>query len=152
MDQFDKFEKRNPKYAINVYAYDDDGFYTLRVCDHTKDKQMIHILRLKNEYTSHYAWIENFNRLMRSEVTKHEHAHEFFYRCFSHFQTKNKLNEHLKDCSLFGAVRIVMPVDEDGTPHYVSFDKFNKQMKCPLIVFADVEFITPKMDTCQPNP
>ena len=156
LDQFDRFERQNPDYAINVYGYDDEGFYTLRVCDNPDGKKMIHIIRLKNDYTEHYAWIKNFNRLMRSEVTNafSKSAYEFCYRCFSRFKTKEKLEDHLKDCSKFGAVRIVMPVNEDGTPQYVSFisKKWNRKMQCPIIVYADFECINRKIDTCQPNP
>ena len=86
LHQIDRFEKQNPNYAIYVYGYDDEGFCTLHASENYDGKKMqICLLFLKNEYTSHYVWIKNFNRLMRSEVTKHHGNHEFCYRCFSHF-------------------------------------------------------------------
>ena len=91
---------------------------------------------------------------MRSEVTNHKTSHEFCLRYLSHFQTKQKLEDHLKDCSKFGAVRIVMPVDKDGNSQHVFFNtrKFNRKLWVRFIVYADMESVTKKIDTCQPNP
>ena len=46
------------------------------------------------------------------------------------------MEEHLKDCSRFGAFRIVMPVDKDGKLQHVSFNhkKWNRIMQAPIIV------------------
>ena len=154
LNQIDTIEKNTPDYALNVCSYDDERFSILCFCENPDGKKMIHMLHLKNQHTEHYAWIKNFNRLMRSEVTNHKSAHEFCYRCFSHFQTKEKQEEHLKDCSKFRAVRIVIRVNEDGTPQYVSFNhkKLNRKMQFPIIVYADFECINRMIDTCQPNP
>ena len=155
MNQIGRFEKQNPDFAIYVYGYDQEGCYTLHASENNDGKKMqICLLLLSNEYTSHYCWIKNRNKLWRSEVTKHHGNHEFCLRCHSYFQTKEKLEEHVKDCSKFGAVRIVMPVDEDGNPQHFSFNdkKLNRKMWVPFIVYADMESVTKKIDTCQPNP
>ena len=62
--QFDKFERRNPKYAIYVYAYDDDGFYTLRVCDQYTST----MLRLKTSTDSWGRKWLNMNMHMSSVI------------------------------------------------------------------------------------
>ena len=93
LKQIERFEKQNLDYVIIVYGYDED-FDILKACDNP-DGKMIHLLLLRNEETEHYAWIKDFNRLMTSEVTNHKCAHEFCYRCFSHFQTKQKLEDHI---------------------------------------------------------
>ena len=139
-----------------MYEYDEDEekFNILRPPKNDDAKMKVAILLLRNEYTQHYAWINDFNRVMRSEVTKYHGHYEFCLRCLCKFKTKEKLEEHLKDCSKFDAVRIVMPEGKDGKPPYLNFSykKCNKKMPVTFTIYADVESILKKIKTCQPNP
>ena len=155
LNQLDRIERQNPDYALYVYEYDEDG-EGLNILRETKNhdaKMKVTILLLRNEYTQHYSWISDFNRVARSEVTKHHGHYEFCLRCFCKFKTKEKLEEHLKDCSKFGAVRIEMPEGKDGKPPYLNFSykKYNRKMLVTFCIYPDIESILKKIKTCQPN-
>ena len=77
-----KFERRN-NISVSVYGYDDskkdeeEGFvYPLQVTCELRERH-VNMLLITDDDTNHYCLIKNFSRLVRSQVTKHEHTHYF---------------------------------------------------------------------------
>ena len=60
----------------------------------------------------------------------------------------DSLNFHLEYCNQHDVVKLVLPKDGEK----LSFEHFNRSMKVPMIVYADLEAFTKPIDTCQPNP
>ena len=144
LEQLDRIERQNPDYGLYVYGYDEEEKYPFSVLGTSENedaKMKVTIILFRNKYTSHYAWISKFNTLIRSEVTKDKNPYVFCLRYLWLFKTKEKLEEHLKDCSKFGAVRIEMPIDKDGKPKHPSFDckKYSRKMLVTHVVYADME-------------
>ena len=148
LKQIDKFEKQN-HYVINVYGYE-DVVYPLRISKR-HDLQVIILLQITDNETNHYCWIKNMSRLLSSQVNNHKSARLFCNRCLNSFWTKKSLEKHLEYCQSNEAVKIEMPVDEDGNPIYTAFKDFNRKMRVPFVVYADFECFTEKIDTCSPE-
>ena len=96
LKDIDKFEKNNPEIGVNVFGYD-KSVHILRI-NKTDPQNAIDLLSITNEEKQHYCWIKKFSKLIRSQVTKHEHKAYFCKRCLNHFSTPEKLNKHIEVC------------------------------------------------------
>ena len=70
-----RFEKQNPEIGVNVYGYE-KNVHALRL-NKTDPQNAIDLLFITNEENQHYCWIKNFSKLVRAQVTKHEHKSNF---------------------------------------------------------------------------
>ena len=148
LKQIDKFEKQNP-YAINVYRYEGDKVYTLRISK--KQGHVINLILLSNDETNHYCWIKNMSRLLSSQVNNYQHKRIFYYRCLNSFQSETSLERHTEYCSKNEAIKIeIPPIDKDGNPSNICFKNYNRKMRVPFVVYADFESFTENIDSCSP--
>ena len=144
-----KFEKQNPQ-AINVYGYEDDKVYPIRISK--KQSDVINLLLTSTEETNHYCWIKNMSRLLSSQINKHNGAIVFCHRCLNSFQSNKSLEKHIEYCSNNEEVAIKMPsIDENGNPPNIYFKNYNRKMRVPFVVYADFESFTENIHTCSPN-
>ena len=58
------------------------------------------------------------------------------------------LASHHEYCKSYEAIKIEFP--EEGSK--ISFKNHNRSMRVPFIVYANFEFFTPQLSTCQSNP
>jgi hypothetical protein len=75
-----KFEKLNPNYAVNAMGLDGTCVYLLRksaVNTHNQINLLLH--------DEHYSLINNFGRLVNSQISKHHGARFYCYRCLNSF-------------------------------------------------------------------
>ena len=70
------------------------------------------------------------------------------FRCLNIFNSEESLASHHDYCKSYDAIKIELP--EEGSN--ISFKYHNRSMRVPFIVYADCEFFTPQLSTCQPNP
>ena len=107
LKDIDKFEKNNPEIRVNVFGFE-KSIHILRL-NKTDPQNAIDLLLITNEENQHYCWIKNFAKLLRSQVTKHLGAIYFCKRCWNHFSTPEKLNEHIEVCKEKSACKIEVP-------------------------------------------
>ena len=146
LEQISRFERQNP-YYINVYGWDGERVYPLRIGKKDKDKQCINLLLLSNKETSHYCWIKNMSALTASQYNKHKGKRFVCDYCCNSFQREESLQKHEKYCSNHKAVRVKMP--EKGTK--LVFENHNRKMRVPFVVYADFEALPEGISTCQPS-
>ena len=136
LKQIYKFEKQNP-FAVNVFGIEGEKVYPLRISKE-REKQFIDLL-------------------LSSQVSKHKSSRFFCDRCINHFPNKPALEKHLEFCSNNEAVRIEFPrhKDKDGEKLdcsvFLNFQNFNRSMRVPFVIYADLECFTEKIQTCYPN-
>ena len=106
------------------------------------------MLFITNEENQHYCWIKNFSRLVRAQVTEHEHKSYFCKRCLNKFATPEKLSEHIEICKENSACKIEVPKPGET----IAFKNFKKSMRVPFVIYADFEAITEKIGSATPNP
>ena len=154
LDQFTIFEKNNPDYGINVLAYGGKEVYPARISKKyncTNSHKIINLL-ITNEENSHYMWVRSISRLLTPQVSKSHGAKHYCLRCFNHFYLRKSLEKHIEICSNHDAVKVGMPVNEDGSPQHVEFKNIQRQMRHLFTIYADMECFPEKIDTCSPNP
>ena len=78
-----------------------------------------------------------------------KHYGDFYCLNYLHScRTKNKLELHKKVCENKNFGNVIMP--SEGT-NILEFNKHQKSDKAPFIIYADLEFITEKIDGCKNN-
>ncbi len=98
------------------------------------------LLYLTEGENSHYCLITNFNKLIRSQLSKHEHRIFVCKRCFASFPTSDRLDEHKKYCSKETVEQAAMySFPKPNEP--MKFKKLNMTQPLDFVAFADFEVI-----------
>ena len=142
-----KLEKQN-NIGINVF-----GFEKNKILPHyltkIKTENIIPLLLLTDEFTSHYCLITNFHTFMAQQFGKRNHyRYKYCERCLHGFWSSTALEKHLDLCGEHKAVHITMPT-EDST---IEFTNWHKTISVPFVIYADTEAVSLKHDTCRQNP
>lgn len=134
-----KFEHLNPTFSVNVFGIEKEAI--VGPLYHTKSKKENHVdlLLVTQGENSHYCLIKNMSKLLGSSVSKNEHKKFFCTLCLSHFRTKEKKEEHERDCSLFKPVKLTFPDKENA---FIQFSSHRALLKKPYVVIADFESLT----------
>lgn len=143
----DKFEKLNDTISINVYMYNSDAqkVLPLRMTKNVKAKH-IHLLLLSQQMCGetseeiepklHYCWIKDLSRLISSQVSKNHNKKFFCDRCLNYFRKREQLEKHIINCANQNVCQIELP---HGKNDHIEFKNYKNQVKCPFIIYADVE-------------
>uniref|UniRef100_A0A2S2Q9M7 DNA-directed DNA polymerase n=2 Tax=Sipha flava TaxID=143950 RepID=A0A2S2Q9M7_9HEMI len=160
LSDISKFEKYNPNVTVNVYGLDKKfqpprkyptyEVYPLRVSDEEKANHF-DLLSVTDDENSHYIYIANFSRLIRSQKTHHESQAIFCKRCFTSFHKQNlkhklsgqaALEHHRLICGPHKPILPKMP--EDGT--VLEFNAWQNAQRHPIVIYADFEALLVKTD------
>lgn len=151
------FERNNPNVSINVYGLKHQknkkhNVYPLKVVDKEKTDHF-DLLLITDGDKSHYTYISNFSRLVRSQKTNHNNRVYICKRCFTAFDNQPRkhilngleaLEEHHEIC---GQHKPVLPqMSPPGT--MLKFDGWCKTQRHPIVIYADFEALLVK---CEEN-
>ena len=148
---WNKFELNNNNVALNILhvpcntkkieiAY--KSKYNL-----VRDNQII-LLMINNGENWHYLAVKNLSRLLRGITSNHD-ADFYCLNCFHSYRTENKLNAHKKICENHGYCNIEMPSNGNNL---IKYNQGEKSLKLPFIIYADLECLLEKINTCCNNP
>lgn len=138
IDDIPRFENLN-KLKINVFGYSGDVFpIYLSKCSFEKEIFLLY-------YKKHYFCIKNFNSLL----SRNRGTRFFCKRCFTGFQRKSGLTQHIKLCRTNAEQKARMPVKGSNV---LKFNSIHKSVFHPYIAFADFESITEKISSAVNNP
>jgi len=140
----DKFEKQNPKILVNVLGYEEKNIHPLRISEMTEREREVNLLLLENK---HYVLINDLSRLLTSQMTNHTEKRFFCLRCLNSFTKKEVVDRHREYCGKHDLARITMP-EKGSTPE---FKNHKHSMRVPIVVYADFEYMTKPIQSCQPN-
>ena len=103
---------------------------------------------ISNSENWHYLVVKNLPGLLKGIKSNHK---EDFYclNCFHSYRTKNKLEEHKKICENFDYCHVEMPTKDNNI---IKYNQGEKSIKLPFIIYADLECLLEKVDTCYNNP
>ena len=154
-----RIEKQN-KININVFGYSDGNPYPIRISSEKYDDHLELLLIVeggedtitlsKEKKTQpdrqYYVYIKDFNQFMHN-FSKMKTKKYFCMHCLQCFYSAEHLENQKEECLLLnGTQRIEMP--EEGSKVY--FHNHQKQLPGPFVIYADLETITKKIDTCSP--
>ena len=113
----------------------------------TREKQVI-LLMISNGENWNYLVVKNLPGLLKGITSNHK---EDFYclNCFHSYRTKNKLEEHKNICENHDYCHVEMPTKDNNI---IKYNQGEKSIKLPFIIYADLEYLLEKMDTCYNNP
>ena len=110
LSDINKFECLNSNISITVFGYNEKGIvYPLRISEHSNRSCKIKLLLVEKGGVSHYCLIENFSRLVSSQVSKHKEKSFLYDNCLNPFQKEESLNKHKEYCSTNECIKINMP-------------------------------------------
>lgn len=145
-----KFEKAN-NISINVFGLEkklnskEHYVYPLKVCKNEKADHR-DLLLLKDERTTHFAYIKDFERLVCSQITRH-HGRIFVCKsCLTHFTVKSAYDRHKLICNTHTPIRVEMP---DKSNNELKFINFKHKQQIPFVIYADFEALLLKATICE---
>ena len=106
------------------------------------------LLRIIDGKKRHYLAVKKLSPLPR-RITSKNNGDFYSINCFHSFRTKNKLKKHQKLCENNDYCYVEMP--EEGHKR-LKYNQGEKSMKVLFIIYADLESLLEKMNTCNNNP
>ena len=144
-----KFEKLNPSISVNVFAFEDRSacIYPVYVTSFKERQHHVNLLLIVDNKTgkSHYTLIRSMSRLL-GDRTMRKTAHYYCDYCLHGFIRQDLLDNHIEDCKKYGIQKITLPKEEEK---FVSFKSVEKQLPVPVIIYADFESFTSKVQKCE---
>ena len=135
---YGKIEVMN-KINATVFCYENKMFYPVYLSNQCFN-DCLDLLLIRNNFTSHYVYIKDFNRLMFNK-TRHKGKKYFRKSCLQCFSCETVLNEHKKDCLLINNGQNVKLEKE-----FIESKNFNKQIPVPFKIYADFECLLKSCD------
>ena len=116
--------------------------------NHECNNQAIFLMIIDDDKNWHYLAVKSISTLLRG-ITSNHHGDIYCLNCFHSYSTENKLKKHEKVCKDHDYCYVKMP-DEDKK--ILKYNPGEKSLKVPFIIYADLECLLKKIDTCQNDP
>ena len=148
---WNRFEVNNKNVALNILYV---PFNTKKIeiaykskYNLVRDNQII-LLMIRNGENWHYLAVKSLSRLLKGITSNHDGDY-YCLNCFHSYRTENKLNAHKEICENNEYCNFEMPSPNNNL---IKYNQGGKSLKLPFIIYADLECILKKIDTCQNNP
>ena len=96
----------------------------------------------------HYLALKSISKLLNGKTSNHN-GDFYCLNCFHSYRTKNKLKKHERLCRDHHFCYVKTP-DEDN--NILKYNPGEKSLKVAFIIYADLECLLQKIDTCNNNP
>ena len=96
----------------------------------------------------HYLAVKSISGLLRG-ITSNHNGDFYCLNCFHSYTTENKLRKHERICEDHDFCYVKMPDEDNNILEYVPG---KKSLTVPFIIYADLECLLKKINTCQNNP
>ena len=113
----------------------------------TREKQVI-LLIISDGEKWHYLTVKNLSGLLRG-ITSNHNADFYCLNCFCAYSTKNKLEKHKKIWENHDYCHVEMPTKDNNI---IKYNCREKSIKMPFTIYADLECLLEKIDTCENDP
>ena len=148
---WNRFEVNNKNVALNIY-YVPFNIKKIEIAYKSKynlvrDNQII-LLMISNGENWHYLAVKSLSGLLRG-ITSNHNGDYYCLNCFHSYSAENKLNAHKKICENNEYCNIEMPSPNNNL---IKYNEGGKSLKLLFVIYADLECILKKIDTCQNNP
>ena len=112
----------------------------------TSEKQVI-LLMITDGEKWHYIAVTRLSGLLRG-VTGNHNGDFYCLNCFHAYTTKNKLETHKRICENHDYCHVEMPKEHNKIKKY---NQGEKSIRSPFIIYADLECLLEKINTCYSN-
>src|SRR5271165_1699195 len=132
--------------SINVFGHKNADIHPLSLTKLT-NRNHVNLLVTSNTATDHYVLIKDFNRLC-SNVTKHDGTKYFCMNCIQFFSSQEILERHKPNCMLVNGKQAV-DLPKEGSK--VKFNKLQRLVPVPFVIYADLEALLIPIQNCAPD-
>ena len=146
-----KFQSNNKSIALNI-LYVPHNTEKIRHAYKSKynvtpEGQVI-LLMITDVEKWHYLAVKSLSALFRGITSNHK---EDFYclNCFHSYSTANELKKHKNVCENHDYCYVEMPEEDNKI---LKYNQGEKSMKVPFLIYAYLESLIEKMNTCHNNP
>ena len=143
--QIEKLEAQNRNLAINVFGWENNCVIMHRISKKEAIVPRINLMLIESAIIQHYCYVKRVSALLFDQ-TKKGNAKHYCMLCLTGFSRADILENHKKYCNGVNGrpMRIEMPPEE--SKNKVIFQNHHKQMKVPVIIYADFEALVKKKD------
>ena len=120
---------------VNVFCYENKLVYHVYLSNQSFNGCM-DLLLVSSDFTSHYVYIKDFNRLMFKNA-RYKGKKYFCKSCLQCFSSEKVLKEHKEDCLMIHGKQNVKL--EKG---FIEFKNINKQILAPFKIYADFKCLS----------
>ena len=144
---WNRFEVNNKNVALNILYV---RFNTKKIEIAYKSKynlirdNQITLLMISNGENWHYLAVKSLSGLLRGITSNHNGGY-YCLNCFHSYRTENKLYAHKKICENKEYCNTEMPSPNNNL---IKYNQGEKSLKLPFVIYADLESILKKIDTC----
>ena len=131
----------NTKQIIHTYAY-------ISKYNSKRDNFQVVFLMITDGEKWHYLAVKSVTRFIRG-ITSHQDGDFYCLNCFHSYTTKKRLKKHERICRDHDFCYLKMP---DENNKFLKYLLGEKSLKHPFIIYADLECLLEKIDTCHNNP
>ena len=147
-----KFECNNKAIALNILyvLYNTKEIRQAYISEHNDERNnQVNLLMITDGTSNwHYLAIKNISGLLRG-ITSNHNGDFNCLNCLHSYRTKSKLKKHEKICKNYDFCHLKMP---DVDNNILESKPGKKSLKHPFIIYADLECLLLKMNTCNNNP
>ena len=145
-----KFELNNESIALNILyvPHNTRKIHFAYKSKHnlTREKQVI-LLMVTDGEKWHYTAVKRLSGLLGG-VTGNNNGDFYCLNCFRVYTTENKLEKHKKICENNDYCHVEMPNEDNKI---IIYNQGEKSIRSPFIIYADLECLLEKINTCYNN-
>ena len=147
-----KFECNNKAIALNILyvLYKTEEIRQAYISEHNdkRDNQVNLLMITDGTNNWHYLAIKNLSGLLRG-ITSNHNGDFYCLNCLHSYRTISKLKKHEKICKNHDFCHLKIP---DVDNNMLESKPGKKSLKNAFIIYADLECLLLKMNTCNNNP
>ena len=113
-----------------------------------KRENQVILLMITDGEKWHNLAVKSLSALFRG-ITGNNNGDFYCLNCFRSYITENKLKKHKKVCGNHDYCYVEMPEKDDKI---LKYNQGEKPMKVPFIIYADLQSLLEKINTCHNNP
>ena len=146
-----KFEKDNKTIAHNILYVShntEEIRYAYKSKHNLKRRNQVILLMITHDEKWHYLAVKKLSALLRE--TTSNHVEDFYCVNYLHsYRTENKLKMHYMVCINHDYCYVEITKEDN---EILKYNHGEKSMKIPFIIYANLECLLEKMNTCLNNP
>ena len=112
-----------------------------------KHNNQVTLLKITDNEKWHYLAVKILSKLLRG-ITSNYNGDFYCLNCLHPYWTENKLKKHVKICRDRDFCYLKMPDENDKI---LKYNPGEKSLKVLFIIYADLECLFEKIDTCSNN-
>ena len=147
-----KFKKNNKSIDLNILftPYNTKQIRPAYISKYNNERDIqVNLLMITdNNNNWHYLAVKSISGLLKGITSKHKED-LYCLNCFCSYTTAKKLKKHERICKDHDFCHVKLP---NADNKILKYNPGEKSLKVPFVIYADLECLLQKINTCQNNP